>query len=457
VTPSPARIVALDTLQRVEVHGAWADVTLGRRLERAGLDPADQALATRLVYGTLAWQGRLDWHLARLCTTAPARLDAWLRVILRLGLYQLLFLDRVPAYAIVDTSVELAKRFRRGAATGLVNATLRRAALDPSALRPPDDGIDPVGALAVRWSHPRWLVARWREEVGAAEVEALLRADQDPAPTVLRVNTLRADRQRCLDVLERAGLSAAPTRYSPAGIELAVPLSQARAAIPAGWTTVQGEASQLVSYLVAPRAGERVLDACAAPGGKTTHLAELMRNTGALVAADPNRRGLAEVQERSATLGASIVSTRQDDVRALAHARDAGDRPLVFDRVLVDAPCSGLGTLRGHPERRWRVTEQQIADLAQLAWEILEAAAQLCTPGGTLVYATCTISRPENDTLLDRFLATHPAFCLVDPREEMPIAARPLLDDRGILRTFPHRHGLDGFFAARLQRHPTPG
>lgn len=451
---SAARGLAFDVLRRVEERRAYADAVLGSRLARARLSPADQALATRLVYGTLAWQGRLDWHLGQLCTTPPARLEPWLRMILRLGLYQIMFLDRVPAYAAVDTSVELARGFRRGAATGLVNATLRRAAADPAALALAVDPTDPVGAQAIRWSHPRWLVARWHEERDANAVEALLRADQEPAPTVLRVNTVRTDRATLIDTLARAGFSDAhPTKYSPVGIDLGAPLSEASAAIPPGWVTSQSEASQLVAYLVAPQPGERILDACAAPGGKTTHLAALMQNRGRVVAVDLSEPGLAHVRERAQALGITIICTRHLDARELRHRhRDPQTgEDLSFDRVLIDAPCSGLGTLRAHPELRWRLGPDDLRTLAQLQSEILEAVEPLCSRGGVLVYATCTISRLENEDILQQFLSAHPDFSLDDPASDLPEAVRPLVAG-GILRTSPDRDGLDGFFAVRLRR-----
>jgi 16S rRNA (cytosine967-C5)-methyltransferase len=366
-------------------------------------------------------------------------------VILRLGLYQILFLDRVPAYAAVDTSADLAHRFKRGAATGLVNAALRRAATDPSALTLPDQEADPVRACAVRWSHPEWLVERWKEELGDGDLESLLRAHQEAAPTDLRVNTLRTDRETLIGKLHGAGLSSVnATAHSPVGIRLDGPLQAAITAIPEGWSTTQSEASQLIAYLLAPRPAERVLDACAAPGGKATQLAALMRDRGEVLAVDVNPRGLAQVRRRSAELGISIVRTRRADARLLADES--------FDRVLVDAPCSGLGTLRGHPELRWRVRASDAHKFALLQADILRHVATLCAPGGILVYATCTLDRTENDEVIQNFCTEHPGFQLEDPRPDLPVSVRPLIDHNGFLRTFPHRHGLDGFFAARLRR-----
>lgn len=448
ITP---RSLALATLRRVEERAAYADATLGTQLERTELSPTDRALATRLVYGTLAWQGRLDWHLAQVCTTPPESLDPWLRVILRLGLFQILFLDRIPAHAAVDTSVDLARRFKRGAATGLVNAALRRAAADPRALTLPDPTADPVEARAIRWSHPRWLVEHWARELPEADLDALLQADQTPAPTVLRVNTLRTSRSELLDTLNAGKtIRASATSYSPAGILLEGGI--ASAALPPDWSTAQSEASQLVGYLLGATACDRILDVCAAPGGKTTHLAELMRNQGEIVAVDISDRGLTQVERRAAALGISIIRTRRVDARRLAADRAGTD---AFDRVLIDAPCTGLGTLRGHPELRWRVQPADLRARSVLQSEILNSVAHLCRPGGVLVYATCTINRLENEDVAERFRAAHPDFFAEDPRAALPDGMRGLVDSRGVLRTLPHKHCLDGFFAVRLRRRNT--
>ncbi len=448
IAPDDPRRLAFEVLCRVEDRGAHADATLGNRLQSHHLGGADLALATRLVYGVLAWQGRLDWCLGRFCTTPPERLDPWLRVVLRLGLYQLLILDRVPDYAAVDTSVELARRYRRGAACGLVNATLRRAAVEGRTLPLPDPAVDPIAALAVRWSHPPWLVARWREELGPDAADALLAANQEAAPTVLRVNTLRTDRAAVLHALRA---NAAPTRYSPVGVRLLSPLAEMHT-LPADSTTLQGEASQLVSYLVAPRPGERVLDACSVPGGKATHLAALMQNHGEVVAVDVDGPRLAALAKRAANLGITIIRPHRADARLLASDAHLPGAPEPFHRILVDAPCSGLGTLRGHPELRWRIRANDVAMLAQRQRELLDGVAPLCAPDGVLVYATCTLMHQENDATLHAFLAAHRDFNLEDPRPDLPDDIHPLLDSHGVLRTSPDRHGLDGFFAARVRR-----
>lgn len=448
-TPTP-RALALDTLQRVEARGAYADAVLGGQIERTELSAADRALATRLVYGTLSWQGRLDWHLGQVCTTPPASLDPWLRIILRLGLFQILFLDRIPAHAAVATSVDLARPFKRGAATGLVNATLRRAASAPEALSLPDPDADPVEARAVQWSHPRWLVELWAQQLDAQALDALLEANQSPAPTILRVNTLRTDRDTLLAALNASGSSRArPTRYSPAGIVLEGGFHGA--GIPSGSCTPQSEASQLVGYLCGGRPGDHILDACAAPGGKTTHLAALMRNQGTIDAIDVNARGIARMRERADALGIGIVTGHRMDVRRIA-ANASRYRAGTFDRILVDAPCTGLGTLREHPELRWRVQANDLHTRARLQTEILRSVAPLCAPGGVLVYATCTINRFENEDVVTHFLAAHPEFHADDPRSDLPESMQSLIDDSGVLRTRPDLHGLDGFFAARLRR-----
>jgi 16S rRNA (cytosine967-C5)-methyltransferase len=447
-------------LQRVEA-GAYADALLGRQLARSGLarsglagsalTPRDQSLATQLVYGTLAWQGYLDHLIAAFSKRPPQALDAPVRTALRLGVFQMSRLTRIPDFAAVDTTVNLIKRFRGGAAVGLVNAVLRRAAAGWQRVAFPVRADDPVGYLTTTLSHPRWLVERWLASYGLDETEALLRANNEPAPTMLRVNRRRSEPEALLAQLRAAGHAVAAAAYSPVGLCVQHGGSPERVSGYAdGVCSLQGEASQLVGFMVSPRPGDRVLDACAAPGGKTTHLAELMDDRGEIVALDANGRGLERLRAMARRLGLTCLRPQLADARKWQPVGEA------FDAVLADVPCSGLGTLREHPEVKWRRTPADITELARLQGAILSAVARRVRPGGTLVYATCTLTDEENDAQLAAFLG-HSDFGVDDPRPYLPERARGLVGADGVLRTFPHRHGLDGFFAVRLKRRDAGG
>ncbi len=437
------RRVALAVLRRVERDRAYADVALNAALAESTLDARDRALAARLVYGTLAWQGRLDWHLAHLAARPVAALDLELRVILRLGLYQLLLLDRIPPHAAVATSVELAKR-AAPVATGLVNAVLRRAAREGKAL-PLPDAADTVRHLAVAYSHPEWLVARWLDAFGPNETRRLLAADNEAAPTVVRARL--GGRDRLLADFAAQGVDATPARYAPDAVVVDSAAPQLLAGHARGDFVVQSEASQLVARLLDPPPGTRVLDACAAPGGKATYLAELAGDGGLVLACDVRPR-------RASTIAA--VARRLGIARLTVAAADARRPPLApgtqFDRILVDAPCTGLGTLRAHPEVRWSRTPADVHRLAALQAEILDAVTPHLAHGGALVYATCTISPEENEHVVDRWLARHPELERENAAGFLPPSATALIDPDGALRTLPHRDALDGFYAVRVRR-----
>jgi 16S rRNA (cytosine967-C5)-methyltransferase len=434
-----ARSIAHEVLVRVETTDAFADVLLAARLGRTRLGLADRALATRLVYGTLAWQGRIDHQLAALLHVPLLSLEAGVRAALRLGAYQLLFLDRVPAYAAVDASVDLVRRHRPSAA-GMVNAVLRRTAAaraTPPSL--PDPVRDPFERLAVEWSHPRWLVQRWAAELGLQDLPQLLAANNVRAPTVVRTNKLATTRDVLIAELRAAGIVARAGAWAADAvvIERGAARLHSSAAWRQGHLAFQSEASQLIVPLLAPPMGGRVLDACAAPGGKATHAAALMGGTGLVLALDRRLSGLRRLVGEARRLGTPLHA-------AVGDARQPPCRSL-FDAVLVDAPCSGLGTLGRHPEVRWRRRPEDIPRLAALQGEILAGVAPLVRPGGVLVYAVCTLTREETDDVVAQFSAAHPRF-VVDP-----LAPGPTVTAAGLLRTLPHRHGLDGFFAARLR------
>lgn len=442
--PADPRAVAWHILQRIE-EGGYADALVGAHLQRAMLGAADRALMVRLVYGTVAWQLYLDHLLAGFSSRPLSQLDPAVRTLLRMALYQVVHLARVPDFAAVDTAVRLAKRHRRGQAVPFVNAVLRQAAKGWRHVPLPSPERDLAGYLSVRFSHPRWLVDLWLAEYGPEQTHALLAANNEPAPTVLRVNRLRVSREALLERWRNDSQQAVPGRYSPVALELRGRVERGLSH-DASEYTVQAEAAQLVGFLVAPQPGDSILDACAAPGGKCTHLAELMNDSGVIVALDPNPRRVERIRKEVRRLGLSIVRAEQADALTWTAS------PPLFDRVLIDAPCSGLGTLRQHPEIRWRRKREDLTSSAALQLRLLRAGAAKVRPGGVLVYATCTLTREENESVIDRFLAVQPGFRVEDPRSDLPDSARELIGPDAFLRTLPHRHSLDGFFAARLRR-----
>ena len=443
------RRLAFAILERV-AGGSYADRTLDAELQRQPtLDPRDRALVTELVYGVLRQQGRLDYALGRFCRQPLARLEHRVLLLLRLGAYQLLCLDRVPASAAVHTTVQLARQFGLERATGFINGVLRALVRGQAALTWPDAGREPLAFLEHALSLPRWLAERWLRELGAEEAGRLAAALLEPAPFTLRVNTLRTDRERYLQALAAAGHRGEPTRFAAEGVTLTARVAAALPGDQEGWYQVQDEASMLIARLLDPQPGERLLDACAAPGGKTTHLAALSGNRAAITALDLHPQRLRLVEQGAARLGCGGITTRAWDLTRPAPFLP----PASFDGVLVDAPCSGLGVLRRNPEARWRLQPADIVVLAERQAMILQQAAQLVKPGGRLVYAVCTATPEETDRQVAAFLARHPEFRPQPLTTTLPAHWRELLDEHGCLRTWPHRHGLDGFFAARLARH----
>lgn len=444
---APARRAALQALQLV----ASGRLDLGSALaysRRTLEDERDRALALDIATGTLRWQRSLDHLIEHLSRRSLEALDSDVHLILRLSLYQLLHLDRVPPAAVVDDGVNLVRAARKASAAGFVNAVLRGALRTRDRLplppRPsdPDDRTAALRYLGVTHSHPEWLVGRLLDRYGFEAAEAWVRFDNTPPGLTIRANTLRITREALQAALADQGIDAEPTRYAADG--LAIRTSRPLGVPPDGSFVVQDEASQIVPTVVGARPGETVLDLCASPGGKTTAMSAGMRDTGLLVATDVRNRRITVLRDTIRSSGARHVR-----VVRIGHA---GRLPFAdrFDRVLVDAPCSGLGTIRRDPDIRWRRTEADLHTLAEGQRHLLGRAAEVVKPGGRLVYATCSSESEENESVVDAFLAAHPAWTLVDLRTEMPAAVRPLINERGMLRTLPHAHGLEAFFAAAL-------
>jgi 16S rRNA (cytosine967-C5)-methyltransferase len=451
---APARRAAFDALQAIaagDVDLATAMAQARRRLP----DARDRALAAEITTGTLRWLGRLDHLIAHYARRPVERLDAPVLQLLRLGAYQVTRLERVPVSAVVNDAVELAKQAGARGAAGLVNAVLRAIARERNRLPlPPEPPAGPdqprdaaLDYLSITLSHPRWLVERWLDRAGFDDTKAWALFNNSPAPLTLRANLLKTTVPELREALAQAGVETDPARYSPhalvvrRGNPLRTPLSEP------GMFGVQDEASQLVALFAGARPGQRVLDLCAAPGNKTLALAADMRDEGLIVAADLRERRLRLLRRTVASGGA----------RAAHLVRLDATRPLPlrsgFDLVFVDAPCSGLGTIRRDPEIRWRRTAGDLAPLADTQLKILGQAADVVAPGGRVVYATCSSEPEENERVVTRFLAERSEFRLADPRVESPplsAALTDVLDDSGCLRTLPWRHGLEGFFAAML-------
>ena len=416
--PTSARRVAHAVLGRVFDDGAFADRAFRAEADRAHLDPRDRALAQRLAYGAVQRRATLDHLIAQLSSRPPEELDPRVRDALRLGLLQLLFLDGIAEHAAVSESVELAKG--RGG-DRLVNAVLRRAQREGWALLDAMDDSTPEGA-AQKHSHPDWLTQMWWDELGPDETRKLLERDNEPPESAVRVNTLKAE---SLDLPVPS--HAAPDL--PEGLVLDAPLDvHATPEFERGELMPQSRASMLVARTVDPQPGERVLDLCAAPGAKTTHLAALMGNEGEVVAVEQHAGRAQALDDNARRLGASIVRVVTAD--AGEPIETAG-----FDRVLLDPPCSDLGTLQSRPDVRWRKDPELIERVATQQAKLLEAAATQVRPGGVLVYSTCTISARENEQQMRAFLKAHEEFRGVEERALLP-----------------HRDGTDGFFIARLER-----
>ena len=444
-TSNPRR-AAIDILLRIEKERSYADILIDHELSWGELQGPDRGLLTELVYGVLRHRGTLDHIINRFSRQKVDKLERIVLILLRLGLYQALFLDRIPVSAAVNETVKLAKVLAPRSA-GFINAVLRTTDREKDAISYPERQSDPVAFLAARHSHPPWIIRHWIEQLGLAEAESLARIMSELPPLTLRTNTLSIGRDSLIVRLAGEGAIAVATRFSPDGLNITArtPLASLTS-FQEGLCTIQDESSQLAAFFLAPCPGERVLDLCAAPGGKATHLAQLMENSGAILACDTAVRKLALIGENARRLGITIIRTAplQDDSLLLQEENG-------FDRVLVDAPCSGLGVLRRNPEGKWWKTPADIAELAGRQKAILQNAAGFLKEGGTLLYATCSTTIEENEEVIADFLSKRPDFMLEDLRALFPAYAE-LFTETGCFRSWPHRHGMDGFFAARLRR-----
>ncbi len=455
-----ARKAALEILFRVNHKGAYADVLLGDRLPEFELN--DRRLITLMVLGTVAWRAQLDFEIERLASRPLAKIDAAVLEILRLALFQLRHLDRVPQHAAVDTAVTISNSERRTRdASGFINAVLRKATRQKAPVF--RIANDEIGSLALKYSHPRWVAERFVATFGRIDAESLMAADNEAAPTAIRLNLARTPREEILARLMSDGLEVAAEGRFPETLILNGSPQMESGSFREGLFHVQSEASQIIARMLAPAPGAVVVDCSAAPGGKAMHLAEIVggpdphplplreagpeRERGNVIALDLNFAGLRTTRSIAKRLGHANLSYVRADIAGAIPLR-----PASFDYVLLDAPCTGTGTLRQHPEIRWRLKPTDPERMARLQMAMLRNAAAVLRPGGAIVYSVCSLMSEEGPGVVAQFLAENPQYEIdVHPSVQTQIA--DLLCEDGTLLTRPDRSGLDGFFAARIVRH----
>ncbi|KAM3099907.1 16S rRNA (cytosine(967)-C(5))-methyltransferase [Phormidesmis sp. 146-12] len=442
--PQNSRQLAFFALRSI-YQGAFADVALDQGLRQNGLPDLDRRLVTELVYGSVRRQRSLDALIDQFAKKKAIHQPPDLRVILHLGFYQLRYLNQIPASAAVNTTVDLAKQNGFPGLTGFVNGLLRqylRASETADPLQLPNNPIERLGILH---SFPDWIVQVWFDQFGLEATEALCDWMNRSPQIVLRINTLKTTLETVESALQTAGIQTQRVPHLPQALQLQNPGSiQKLPGFQTGDWIVQDSSAQLVSYLLDPQPEETIADACAAPGGKTMHLAELMSDRGTVWAVDKTPSRLKKLRENADRLGLQSIQICTGDSRALPQFVGR------CDRVLIDAPCSGLGTLNRHADARWRQTPDSVLELAQLQQAILNHAATWVKPNGSLVYATCTLHPAENEQIIQNFLTQHPEW-RVDRPESTPTLA-PFFTSEGWAKVLPHHHNMDGFFMVRLTK-----
>jgi 16S rRNA (cytosine967-C5)-methyltransferase len=441
-----ARGLSIKILNRIERTDAYLDKLLDAELRSTELSDPDKGLLAEIVHGVMRHQGRLDWVLNGFTHGNFTKSDVNIKNAMRVGLYQIFFLTQVPHYAAVNEAVEFVKRIRGEKTGNMVNAVLRNIIRTIDAIHYPNQETDPLQYIAVYYSHPLWMVRRWAERFGTEELVKLLTANNEIPGLTLRVNKLKITPPEFLAMLEAGQL---PYQGSPL-IDYFVKVKGLGAIAKSGifqqgLFSIQDESAALPVLLLDPRPGETILDLCAAPGGKTTFIAEAMQNRGTVVAVDRYESKLELIRKGCDRLGITNVTFVSADARTLEAPQ--------ADRVLVDAPCSGLGTIRKKPDIKWKREPEDLVKLAALQRELLDNAAVLVKPGGVLVYSTCTTEPEENQAQVESFLKRHPEFI---PEDAGAFVPKAVVDAAGAVETLPHRHHIDGSYAARFRKQQTP-
>jgi len=430
-----AREIALIVLKEVNVDGKYANISLKQHLDKARMDSRDARLATQLVYGTLENQPGIDIIIRKFAKLKRA--NPWVENILRMGCYQILYLDKIPDSAACNESVELCKKYAPGFFTGFVNGVLRNIARNKDKLHVNKSQL-----------FPSWIIEKWRKEYGDDMVRQMTSGSDTDGKITIRINRFLTNSTELVKQLNDMGIDTESGLYFDEALRIKVsgnigdnPLYKK------GLFIVQGESSMLVSHIVNPQKGETILDACSAPGGKAIHIAELMKGQGKIFAWDIHSHRVELIRRNCSRMGITIIDAQKQDAQLYRPDLDG-----YFDRILVDAPCSGLGVAHHKPDIKLNLTPEKLEDLAALQWNIISTCSLYVKPGGVLVYSTCTINWDENERIIQKFLENHDDFALYDFTNEIPDSLRQGVIKPGMIRLTPGRDKLDGFFIARMRR-----
>jgi len=438
--PSNARLAAWEILHRVHSEGAFADLLISQTLTRYRLASTDRALVSELVRGVLRWKIRLEWIIDQLWQNKRQQLDPRLRLLLSLGLYQIIYLDRIPDFAAVDESVKLARLVGNEKWASVANGVLRNYLRQTNAIVFPDVRQEPIKALSIQHSHPGWLIELWLDQLGREETNLLCQANNQPAPLSMRINPLRISFSMFIADLAHQGVASIASALPGFVKAEDLPFDLQKKYLEKGWLTVQDESAGLPNFLFSLGTGDVLFDLCAAPGGKSSHAAERSSDRSTIIAMDVHPHRVHLIRTATTRLGLRSVHLLCADARRAPLAK--------AEVVLLDAPCSGLGVLRRKPDLRWRRQPKDINHLVSLQRQLLHAAANLVAKRGILIYSTCTLHPAENRVMIEQFLKTHPGFSLQPANKtEAPTA---FISTDGFIETWPHRHGMDGSFAAKL-------
>jgi 16S rRNA (cytosine967-C5)-methyltransferase len=442
------RETALKILYDINKSGAYSNITLNKYLEDKELNSLDKAFITELVYGTLKWRLSIDYIIDKFSSIKIKKLSPWILNILRLGVYQLVYMSKIPESAACNECVNLSKRYGHSASSRFVNAVLRNVARSRNKIDYPDKSKDLTAYLSIKYSHPEWMVKNWLSRFGESFTEELLRLNNEPAPLTVRVNALKTTREELSELLKKEGFETEPAKYIDNALTIKNPSSISKMeSFVKGFFQVQDESSMLVGRVLDPMPGEFIVDVCSAPGGKTTHIAELMENRGQVIARDIHEHKIKLINDAAKRLGIDIIKAEIFDASEL-------DLELVekADRVLVDAPCTGLGIIRRKPEIKWTRNPGDLKDIVKIQEKILNTSSKYVKPGGVLVYSTCTIETQENEELVKRFLDSNKEFELEDISRQLPEGLKKNTAKDGYIQLYTNVDGIDGFFISKMRK-----